>query len=75
MPLDAFLRERLICPQDHGELLYLTPDTGGDELLYNPRLRAAYRVEDGIPVLLISEARTVDEAEHTALLARAGRSD
>ena len=72
MPLDAFLRERLVCPQDHGPLIYLGAESGGDELLYNERLRTVYRIEDGIPVLLISEARSVDDAEHDALIARSG---
>ncbi|GAA1462533.1 Trm112 family protein [Williamsia maris] len=75
MPLDAFLRERLVCPQDHGALIYLGSDSGTEELLYNERLRAVYRIDEGIPVLLISEARTVDDAEHAALLARAGTTD
>ena len=72
MPLDAFLRERLVCPQDHGELLYIASTSGSDEALYNPRLRQVYRIDDGIPVLLIPEARSVDDAEHDALIARSG---
>ena len=35
---------------------------GDDELLYNPRLRRAYRIEDGIPVLLVDEAVDVTDA-------------
>jgi uncharacterized protein len=43
-----------------------------NEFLYNPRLRRAYRIEDGVPVLLIDEAVTVtDDSEHTRLLERA----
>ncbi|GBG38646.1 Trm112 family protein [Mycobacterium montefiorense] len=57
--LDDTLLSILVCPQDRGPLLLV-----GDELLYNPRLRRAYRIEDGIPVLLIDEARDVDEDEH-----------
>ncbi|MCX6471762.1 MAG: Trm112 family protein [Corynebacteriales bacterium] len=72
MPLDAFLRERLVCPQDRGELLYIEGNGGSDEVLYNPRLRQVYRIDDGIPVLLIPEARSVDDAEHDALIARSG---
>ncbi|MDX1892839.1 Trm112 family protein [Mycolicibacterium sp. 050158] len=64
--LDQRLRALLVCPQDRGPLL-LTGDR-----LYNPRLRRAYRIEAGVPVLLISEAVTVtDDAEHQALLDRA----
>jgi uncharacterized protein YbaR (Trm112 family) len=40
-------------------------------VLYNPRLRRAYRIEDGIPVLLVDEARNVDDEEHAQLMARA----
>jgi uncharacterized protein YbaR (Trm112 family) len=65
--LDERLREILVCPQDRGPLLLI-----GDELLYNPRLRQGYRIDDGIPVLLIDEAVAVtDDAEHERLLQRA----
>lgn len=65
--LDQRLRSLLVCPEDRGPLLLV-----GEEFLYNPRLRRAYRIEAGVPVLLISEATTItDDAEHAALLARA----
>ncbi len=64
--LDDTLRSILVCPEDRGPLLLV-----GDQL-YNPRLRRRYRIEDGVPVLLISEAVTVtDDAEHQALVERA----
>lgn len=60
--LDPIVRERLVCPQDHGPLL----DAGNE--LYNPRMRVAYRIDaDGIPVMLADEARAVDDAEHARL--------
>ncbi len=65
--LDERLLSILVCPQDRGPLLFLP-----DECLYNPRLRCAYPIEDGIPVLLVDEAVTVaDDAEHQRMLARA----
>ncbi len=65
--LDEKLLSILVCPQDRGPLLLI-----GDEALYNPRLRRSYRIEDGIPVLLVDEAVTVTEdAEHERLLGRA----
>lgn len=65
--LDSRLLEILVCPEDRGPLLLV-----GDELLYNPRLRRAYRIEGQVPVLLVDEARTVsDDAEHDRLLQRA----
>ena len=33
-------------------------------MLYNPRLQLRYDVRDDIPVMLIDEAVTVDDAEH-----------
>ena len=67
--LDDSLLSILVCPADRGPLTLVSDDTGG-ELLYNPRLRRAYRVEDGIPVLLVEDARdVVDDDEHARLMA------
>lgn len=65
MTLDATLLSILVCPDDRGPLLLV-----GDAL-YNPRLRRKYRIDDGIPVLLVDEAVTVDDDEHQRLLAAA----
>lgn len=65
--IDQRLRSLLVCPEDRGPLLLV-----GDDFLYNPRLRRAYRIDAGVPVLLISEAVTIaDDSEHQALLERA----
>ena len=66
--VDDSLLSILVCPADRGPLVLV--DLGDGELLYNPRLRRAYRIEDGIPVLLIDEARDVDDDEHARLMAR-----
>jgi uncharacterized protein len=67
--LDEKLLSILVCPEDRGPLLLV-----GDEFLYNPRLRRAYRIEDGVPVLLIDEAVNVtEETEHERMLARGSR--
>jgi uncharacterized protein YbaR (Trm112 family) len=63
--IDETLLSILVCPADRGPLLLI-----GD-LLYNPRLRRAYRIEDGIPVLLVDEAIEVGDDEHAQLMARA----
>ena len=60
--LDENLLSILVCPADRGPLMYTA------DLLYNPRLRRAYRIDDGIPVLLVDEARDVDDAEHARLV-------
>ncbi len=72
--IDDSLLEILVCPADRGPLL-LVSQKDGAELLYNPRLRRAYRIEDGIPVLLVDEARDVDDDEHARLMARARPAD
>jgi uncharacterized protein len=71
--VDDSLLSILVCPADRGPLLLV--DSGDGELLYNPRLRRAYRIEDGIPVLLIDEARDVDDDEHARLMAQARPAD
>lgn len=63
--LDERLLSILVCPADRGSLLLI-----GHELLYNPRLHKAYRIEDGIPVLLVDEATDVGPDEHERLMAR-----
>ncbi|EJZ10247.1 Trm112 family protein [Mycolicibacterium vaccae] len=65
MALDDTLKAILVCPQDRGPLVY----TG--DALYNPRLRRKYRIDDGIPVLLVDEAVTVDDDEHQRLMSAA----
>lgn len=66
MALDALLQEILVDPEDKQTLWYFE----ADEVLYNPRLRRAYPIRDGIPVLLIGEARDVAADEHAAFEAR-----
>jgi len=72
--LDDSLLSILVCPADRGPLLLVTQEDGA-ELLYNPRLRRAYRIDDGIPVLLIDEARDVDDDEHARLTAQGRPAD
>jgi uncharacterized protein YbaR (Trm112 family) len=72
--IDATLLNILVCPSDRGPLL-LIDDPAGEQMLYNPRLRRAYRIDDGIPVLLIDEARGVGDDEHARLMARARPAD
>jgi uncharacterized protein len=67
MALDPKLLEILACPEDKGPLLYFADE----ELLYNPRLKRRYRVQDDIPIMLIDEAETVDDAEDARLRAKA----
>ena len=65
--LDPRLLEILACPEDKGPLLYFADE----QVLYNDRLHRKYEVRDGIPVMLIDEATSVDDAEHERLMAKA----
>lgn len=67
MALDPQLLEILACPEDKGPLLYIE----SEDALYNPRLKRRYAVRDDIPIMLIDEAETVDDAEHERLVAKA----
>jgi len=65
--LDPLLLDILACPEDRGPLLYFEDE----DALYNPRLHRRYTIRDGIPIMLIDEAETVDDAEHERLTAKA----
>jgi uncharacterized protein YbaR (Trm112 family) len=66
MSLDAKLLQILACPQDKGSLYYFSSDA----FLYNPRLQRKYNIVEGIPVMLIDEATSVDASEHDGLMRR-----
>ena len=67
MALDKQLLDILACPEDKGPLLYFEDE----DALYNPRLKRRYSIRDDIPIMLIDEAETVDDAEHQRLVAKA----
>lgn len=57
MSLDPKLLDILACPRDKGPLEYLEDE----QVLVNPRLKIAYRIDEGIPVLLSDEAIAWDK--------------
>ncbi len=65
MRLDEALLAILACPEDKGPLFYLEVE----EVLFNPRLGRTYPIRDGIPVMLVEEATTLDDAERARLQA------
>ena len=66
MSLDQRLLEVLACPEDKGPLWYFEDE----EILYNPRLRRVFEVDNGIPVLLIDESKEVSDDEHQRLASK-----
>jgi uncharacterized protein len=67
MALNPKLLEILACPEDKGPLLYFQDENS----LYNPRLKRRYSIKDDIPIMLIDEAETVSDDEHTRLTQKA----
>jgi len=64
--VDPKLLEILVCPLTKGPLRY---DAEAQELI-SERAGLAYPIRDGIPIMLVDEARHLDEGEP----ARHGRS-
>ena len=65
--IDPRFLEILVCPLTKGPLTF---DRAKQELL-SPQAGLAYPVRDGIPIMLVDEARTLDDAEKAALAGKA----
>jgi len=61
--IDPRLLEILVCPLTKGPLTY---DRAKHELV-SLQAGLAYPVRDGIPIMLVDEARALDDAEKAAL--------
>jgi uncharacterized protein YbaR (Trm112 family) len=72
MALERPLLDILVCPIDKRGLFYFADDA----VLYNPRLRRLYRIENGIPLMLPGQAVPVSEEQHSRMMrcARGGES-
>ena len=55
--IDGKMLEALICPQTGGPLIY---DASAQELISKPA-HLAYPIREAIPIMLVSEAREIDE--------------
>lgn len=64
MTLSNFVLDLIVDPLDHRGLLYIESES----LLYNDRRHVAFEVREGIPVLLETEARSIDAGEHARLV-------
>ena len=56
--IDPKLLEILVCPLTKGPLIY---DSDAQELI-SEQARLAYPIRDGIPIMLVDEARPLDDA-------------
>ena len=64
--IDRKLLEILVCPLTKGPLTY---DRARQELL-SVQAGLAYPIRDGIPIMLVDEARSLDDEEKAALAGR-----
>ena len=66
----------LVCPKSKEPLLYFPRGeddrSEADAFLLCPASRLRYRIDDGVPVLLVDEARALSAEDTTALVKRAG---
>ncbi|HEY0928560.1 MAG TPA: Trm112 family protein [Gemmatimonas sp.] len=61
MSLSPALLEILVCPKSKAPLEY---HVGPPEVLVCRESQLVYRVEDGVPVMLIEEAEPLDETRY-----------
>jgi uncharacterized protein YbaR (Trm112 family) len=62
----------LVCPVSKQPVRYVPASGGEDECLFCPSSRLRYRIENGIPVMLVDEAEKLDDETVAQLVARAG---
>jgi hypothetical protein len=64
MPIDQELLDLLVCPLSRKPLVL-----DGETLVStDPETRRRYRIDDGIPVMLIDESEELDEAAWKAIM-------
>ena len=69
MSIDPELLELLVCPLSRAELVL-----DGDTLVStDAETRRRYRIDDGIPVMLIDDSEELEEAAWRAIMERHGR--
>ena len=69
MSIDPELLELLVCPQSRAAVVL-----DGDCLVStDPATRRRYRIDDGVPNMLIDESEEVDEETWRDIMARHGR--
>jgi uncharacterized protein YbaR (Trm112 family) len=69
MGLDPQLLAILVCPSSRAPLLYFEPEG----FLFCPASRLRYRIEEGVPNMLVEDAEELDEAACRELIAQAER--
>ena len=68
LPFDQDLFDLLVCPQARTALKFV----GGRLVSTDPATRRAYRVDAGIPVMLIEESTVLSEGDWRQVMDQAG---
>ena len=68
LPFDQGLLDLLVCPEAHVPAKFVA----GKLVSTDSGTRRAYRVDDGIPVMLIEESQVLDAAAWKELMAQPG---
>jgi uncharacterized protein YbaR (Trm112 family) len=74
MAVAQHLLEILRCPESRGELIYFSAENAGDdkeEFLFCPKSKLRFRIDEGIPVMLVGDAERLNDEVCEALNARA----
>ena len=66
MPIDAALLDILVCPVSKAPLR----EVDGALVSTDPSVRVRYRIDGGVPVMLVEEAEQMSEAEWKAVMSR-----
>jgi hypothetical protein len=70
MSISKELLEILVCPVSHAELVL-----DGETLVSTDRgTRRRYKIEDGIPNMLVEESEELNESEWTEIMKRHGKA-
>lgn len=67
MSLQPWFAQLLVCPESKKPLIYFSED----EFLFCPDSKMKYRIEDGIPVLLVEEGERLSDEQAAELLEKA----
>jgi hypothetical protein len=73
MSIAPHLLEILRCPKSLGELIYI--ERGQEEFLFCAESKLRYRIDNGIPVMLVDEAESLDDAACAALVSEAAEKN
>ncbi len=65
--IDRQLLDILVCPESKAPLVYFADE----QFLFCPSSKLKYKIDNGIPVMLIDEAERLDESSANALVAQA----